>query len=191
MYICNGLVLHFRHIFKPQNVVHNIMNDEKKYQYSWGNNLVNLNSLSPNKKYFYQIQEPEDFYWGYFIAKISFLDINQNLIYFNNNYYACPINSGKENDYKYVSYSECGEFAYFSEFKDFENSYHVLINLKDKKFKRVKKKSDRSYSLSNFTNDGFKKEDLKLFEKKEWIDTPKNKHHKRFFFFFNIWFPKI
>ena len=68
------------------------MNDEKKYQYSWGNNLVNLNSLSPNKKYFYQIQEPDDFYWGYFIAKISFLDINQNLIYFNNNYFACPIN---------------------------------------------------------------------------------------------------
>ena len=167
------------------------MIDENKYQFSWGDNLLNLNSLSPNKKYFYQIQEPFDFYWGWFIAKISFLDLNKNIIYYNSQYYACPINPENENDFRYVSYSKCGEYAYFSEFKDFKNSYHILINLKDKKFKRVKRNSERSYSLCNFTNNGFQKEDLKIFENYEWIETPKNKRIKRYFFFFNIWFPKI
>ena len=34
MYICEGLVLHFRHIFKPQNVVFKLMKDntQKEYQ---------------------------------------------------------------------------------------------------------------------------------------------------------------
>ena len=104
---------------------------------------MNLNSLSPNKKYFYQIQEPFDFYWGWFIAKISFLDINKNLIYYNSKYYACPIKSEIKDQNKYVSYSEFGNYAFFSEFKDFKNSYHILIDLKEKKFKRLKKKSER------------------------------------------------
>ena len=167
------------------------MIDENKYQFSWGDNLLNLNSLSPNKKYFYQIQEPFDFYWGWFIAKISFLDINKNLIYYNSKYYACPIKSEIEDQNKYVSYSECGNYAYFSEFKDFKNSYHILIDLKEKKFKRLKKKSEREIFSINLSKDGFKNEDLKIFQNTEWKSNIINKRTERNLFFCKIWFPKV
>jgi hypothetical protein len=167
------------------------MNEEKKYDFSWNNNFVNLNSLSPNKKYFYQIKTPIDYYWGLFLAEISFLDINKNLIYYNSGYYASPINTNTENNLKYVSYSESGEYAYFIERKDLNNLNHILINLNDKMFKSVKWKSESGTNISNLSNDGFKNEDLKIFENSEWNYTPKNKRIERSFLFCKIWFPKI
>ncbi|MCU4190269.1 hypothetical protein M9Q43_13980 [Flavobacterium sp. HXWNR29] len=180
-----------RYIAKLPNVVNNSMIDENKYKFNWGDNLVNINTLSPNKKYFYQIQKPFDFYWGWFVAKISFLDIKKEIIYYNNQYYACPINSSEENDFKYVSFSECGNYAYFCEFKDFKNVYHILINFKERKFKRIKKKSEKEIITTNLTKDGFNTEDLKIFEYTKWELTQINKRFERNIFFCKIWFPKI
>jgi hypothetical protein len=167
------------------------MVDKNKYNFKWRNNLLDINTLSPDGCFFYQIKIPFDYYWGLFLTEISFLDENKNIIYYNKNAFVSPLNSINENILKYVIYSNDGQFAYFLERTKLNNLSHILLDLKNLKFKKVEWNSETNLSKLNCDENGFEVENLFLFDKTNWLPTLKDKRKERNFFGFKLWNPKI
>jgi hypothetical protein len=165
---------------------------EKNYTFEWGDGLVKLDSLSPNQKYFYTIQKPKDLYWGLFVAKISFLDKDNKLIYFNKTVFADPITDSKTNIIKYASYSSNGDLVYFRE-RGYNIQYldHILLDLKNERFKIVTWSKINSSEFSFLEHDNFVESELKLFDILNWIPAKKNKRKKKNIFGKPIWYPII
>ncbi|UPQ78527.1 hypothetical protein M0M57_12970 [Flavobacterium azooxidireducens] len=167
------------------------MIDKNKYNFKWGNNLLDINTLSPDSSFYYQIKVPFDYYWSLFLTKISFLDENKNIIYYNKNAFVSPLNSINENILKYVMFSNDGQFAYFLERTKLNNLSHILLDLKNLKFKKVEWNSEKNSSKLNCDENGFEVENLFLFDKTNWLPTLKDKRKERNFFGFKLWNPKI
>lgn len=167
------------------------MVNKNKYNFKWGNNLLDINTLSPDSSFYYQIKIPFDYYWGLFLTEISFLDKNKNIIYYNKNAFVSPLNSINENILKYVIYSNDGQFAYFLERTKLNNLSHILLDLKNLKFKKVEWNSETNSSKLNCDENGFEVENLFLFDKTNWLPTLKDKRKERNFFGFKLWNPKI
>jgi hypothetical protein len=162
------------------------MNHRDKYNFEWGNGLVEFNSLSPNQKYFYQIKKPTDIYWGLFVARFAFYSVNGKLIYYNNTY-ADPIHDPKSGKIRYASFSSDGNKAYFRERITLDSLYHVLLDLENSTFKRVKwtiNDNVENLEINEFNNDS-----LVIFDNVNWNSFSISYIFRRNVFGRKLWFP--
>ncbi len=159
------------------------------YQYSWGKNLVDFNSLCPNGKFYYQVTTPSDIYWGLFVAKISFLDIQNKLIHYDESVYANPLNGNGIKPICYATFSKDGNFAYYLERIDMLTLNHVLIDLKLGRLKRSKCTESSDATNRTLERNGFTDLDLGLFEKEDWTSTRIDNRQERNMFLQRIWKP--
>lgn len=118
--------------------------------------FVQIDTLSPNKKYYYKFQEPKDLYWGLFCCKLAFFNIDNEIIYYNSGQYAqCCWH--KNNEWNLVFYSESGYMAFFIERNSPKTLSHVFIDLANKKVyrKEFTNDGDSNVILDNFAKNGF------------------------------------
>lgn len=92
---------------------------------------INISTLSPNGKYFYKIKEPKDLYWGLFCCPIAFFDKEENVIYYNKTKYA-QFGLTKAKEWEAVSWSSCGNYAFFIERNSTQTLQYVLLDLVNK-----------------------------------------------------------
>ena len=106
-----------------------------KFKYKALKGLVNIDTLSPNKKLFYKIQKPFDFYWGCFVAKIAFYSVDRELLYYDSEFNANHLGSLNVDNEKlnFVNWSTDGTLAFFNERKydDINVLYDTLIDFEE------------------------------------------------------------
>ena len=158
---------------------------KSKYHFNWGDKLIEFNSLSPNGNFYYQITKPHDMYWGLFVARISFLDLNNNLIYLDSNNYANPLQDNSNAPISYCKYSKDGNLAYYNQRVDLKTINHVLVDLKRKTHKTLP-----NNKLGTIIKNGFEEKEIEGFSGANWIPNQNRKRKERDFLFRKIWFPK-
>ena len=117
--------------------------------------FVQIDTLSPNRKYYYKFQDPDDMYWGLFCCKLAFFNIDGELIYYNADQYAqCGIGN---NEWDFVFYSQSGDIAFFVERNSTKTLAHVLIDLANKKIfrKEYTNESESKIITDTFAKNGF------------------------------------
>ncbi|MEZ4800287.1 MAG: hypothetical protein R2809_11040 [Flavobacteriales bacterium] len=158
--------------------------------YSWGNELVSFNSTSPDGRFYYQIQKPKDMYWGLFVAKISFLNNKNEVIYYEHDGgYADPIQITPESKIKYANYSKCGDFVYFRRRRTLNQLSHVVINLVTEELCEVEwsqSNEDQSFALKH---QAFNFETVKIFEEEYWQKFVPDKRKDKNFIGMKLWHP--
>jgi len=161
---------------------------ETKYHVRFEKGLIDFNSLSKDGRFYYQITKPFDFYWGLWLTRISFLDIEGNIIYHNNLTYATPLDESNEKISSYASFSLDGSLAYYLERIDLNTIKHILIHLVERKVKSLiwsETNKTQGYILQN---EGFS--NLELFNDVEWKPIQTTKRKERNILLRKIWFPK-
>ncbi len=117
--------------------------------------FVQIDTLSPNKKYYYKFQDPDDMHWGLFCCKLAFFNIDNELIYYNADQYAqCGIGN---NEWDFVFYSQSSDIAFFVERNSTKTLAHVLIDLANKKIfrKEYTNESESKIITDTFAKNGF------------------------------------
>ena len=92
---------------------------------------IKISTVSPNEKFFYKIKEPKDLYWGLFCSPIAFVDMEENLIYYNKAQYA-QFGLTKTKEWEVVSWSSSGNFAFFIERNSTKSLKYILLDLVNK-----------------------------------------------------------
>ena len=127
----------------------------KQYNYTALGGLVNINTLSPNKEYYYQVSKPKSLNpaaWG---VKIAFFNLKQGLLYHKKDKFAnevpskdikhsaekgmfqLPKEQGLET-IEFVRWSADGNMAYIFEYSIPSNYSHKFIDLREKKVYSLK-----------------------------------------------------
>ena len=129
----------------------------EKFTYSYG--VINVNTLSPSKQFFYKLQKPKSLNPAAFGCKIVFYDISNELVYHRKKVYAyelhdkeeiekgrkameagMPYNESHTKKIELVRWSRQGNVAYFLEYFNW-NDYNILdsviLNLKNRVCYRI------------------------------------------------------
>lgn len=93
-----------------------------------------INTLSPNKLFYYKFKEPVDLHWGLFCCEFAFYTIDDELVYYNAGQYAQCGDS--KNGMQFIYYSQSGNIAFFFERHSTKTVHYVIIDLKNKKIFR-------------------------------------------------------
>lgn len=115
-----------------------------------------VKTLSPNRKFYYKFQDPDDLYWGLFCCKVAFFSVDNELIYYNAGQLAqCGLDP--DNQWTFVFYSQSGDIAFFIERNSTKTLHYVLIDLKNKKiFRKQFTTDEENKRVSNlFAKNGF------------------------------------
>jgi hypothetical protein len=118
--------------------------------------FVQIVTLSPNKKFYYKFQDPDDLHWGLFCCKLAFFNIDNELIYYDSGQYAqCGIDN--KNEWDFVFYSQSGDIAFFVERNSTKTLSHVFIDLANKKVYRkvYTNESESKIITGTFAKNGF------------------------------------
>lgn len=166
-----------------------------------------INTLSPNKKYFYLVSKLKSLNPSAFGMEIAFLDMQGQLVYYQKNVYAQGLRDERykdfyfnnENDYHFpeikedsfelVKWSKDGSIAYIFEWKCENNNVTYMNKFIDLNKKIVYSKpyikNENFIVPRNFEMSFFKTNILNY--KKEIIvnDTFKKRY------FFNKWYPRV
>lgn len=99
--------------------------------YKFNNKIFDISTISPNKLYYYKIQEPKAINMSNFATQIFFCDMRDNILYYNKNKYAHWLFSRKYNKNEFVFWSNTGSELAIYEYE--RNSYFLtFINLSSK-----------------------------------------------------------
>ncbi|MES2725651.1 MAG: hypothetical protein V4643_01020 [Bacteroidota bacterium] len=113
--------------------------------------------MSPNKKFYYKFQKPDDLYWGLFCCKVAFYTtVDNKLIYYKTEQYAqCGIDN--INEWTCVFYSESGNLAFFVERNSPRTLAYTLLDLQEKKIFRKDFLSETEHTdfMKLFAKQGF------------------------------------
>jgi hypothetical protein len=121
--------------------------------------FAQIDTLSPNKKFYYKFQDPDDLYWGLFCCKVAFFSVDNELIYYNAGQLAqCGLDS--KNEWHFIFYSQSGDIAFFIERNSTKTLHYVFVDLENKKIFR-----------KQFTNDDEHKKVGDTFAKNGFADT--------------------
>lgn len=157
------------------------------FKYLWGNEIIKINTLSPNKEFYYITQEPTDKYWGLFLTKIAFLNISGKLIYFNSKVFADPLTN---EPIEYAKYLKKGNSVYYRE-RDSDNGQlcDVLIDLENERFKRSPYSEKDASTIHKSLTENL---DLinEIFDKFDWSPTFADKLRQSKFPLRMEWFPE-
>lgn len=99
-----------------------------KYKFSDG--LFNLNTLSPNEKYFYRIQTPKSINMSNFGCRIAFFNLVGELLYYNSDVYAHWLKLNGIVDF--VLWSDSGKEAIYYEFGGKDKFILAFLNFEKK-----------------------------------------------------------
>lgn len=163
------------------------------FNYSWGKDLVKFNSLSPNYRFYYRIQEPEDRYWGLYLAKIAFFNKDGHLIYHNHKVFADSIQGTQDDSIKYATFSTDGNLVYLRERgQNIKQLNHLLIDLDKEKYKIFpwNEPEDRG-EFEVLEKDLFNSDVVNKFNNIEWTTNKKDQLQMKTLFGINKWYPVI
>ena len=167
-------------------------NKRDKYNYFWGEGLIGFNSLSPNGKYYYQITRPKDLYWGLFVARISFCSINGELIYYDKESYASPLQSELQSPIQYALFINSGNMVYYQQRRNVNQVFHILIDLSRRTFKKKKWSEGEERILTQYLKGDNTIHIPYLFKDIEWIEIDRVDSRKsRNLVFRKIWYPVV
>lgn len=137
-------------------------------------------------KFIVKTQKPFDKYWGLLLTPIAFFDSNNNLIYYNKNYLANPLNDkNSEKQEDYFTYSKDFTIIYFMERgKYIQELYHVIIDLKNNRFKRKEwtQNDPNEKILLNLNKNQFDNSCISYFDDASWNTNLKDSIKLKSFF---------
>jgi hypothetical protein len=136
--------------------------------------FVRLNTISPNKQFYYRITEPKEVTNGNWGCKIKFCDISGKVIYYNSEVFAhwIDINIEEKFEFKVVVWSKDCEVALYYEFNNrisyefailfLKENYLYKIDLYDTKAPKSKEmitkvKNSNSSEIEEFFRESFTK----------------------------------
>jgi hypothetical protein len=107
----------------------------ESFFYSDLNQLIEINTLSPGKNFYYKVQKPLSINMSNFACRISFYDANGALIYYRHNTLAHWLEPWQK--IELVKWSKQGNLAYFYEYQRNKVYESVFLNLKEKYCYRI------------------------------------------------------
>ena len=176
-----------------------------KYNYTALDGLVNINTLSPNKEYYYLVSKPKSLNpaaWG---VEIAFYSLQKELLYHKKGSFANELPDKEVKHYteqgdhnlpqgqrqegiEFVRWSADGDLAYIFEYSVPSNYKHIFLDLTAKKIYSLEYKRENDFFVPpGFTRDYFNDILSKYnFGSKSTINDNPSKS-----IFVNKWYPII
>jgi hypothetical protein len=156
---------------------------------------VQLDTLSPNKQFYYRITEPKEVTNGNWGCKIKFCDISGKVIYYNSEVFAheLHIDINAELKFNVVYWSKDGEFALYYEFNNRISYEFAILFLRENYLYKIDlygtnaPKSDDMIALVKNSNS----REIEEFFKESFTKTPfRVDSDTPSFFFKKKWYPE-
>lgn len=114
----------------------------EKFNYLALGGLIDINTLSPNRQFYYRLLKPKEITFGNYGTKLAFYDKSGSLLYHRSGVYSHEIKMS-DNKIGFVNWSVDGIMAYLLEFQKGEINEDLFINMVTQECYRVSNENSR------------------------------------------------